>query len=358
MKKILVVINKSIKYSDGISSVILNYYKIMEKSDIQIDFASSGDLDNEISSLFIKNESSYFKLPQRNELISYFRCLKRILKGYDVVHINCNSATVVLELLAAWLVSVECRVVHVHNTKNEHPLSHLLLTPLMLLLYTKGIACSKDAGDYLFGKYDYTVLNNAINTEDCRFNEQKRKKYRDLFGIADDEILIGSIGGLRPQKNQIFLLQLLVELRKKKDCYKLMIIGEGGLRTEFEDFIEDNDLKDYVILPGARNDAKAILSAFDLFLFPSLFEGFGLVLLEAQANGLDCIASEYVPSEAKVCSNVVTLSLNEKGRWIETISSYRVHDRIGISRKNIKDIKKTHLDIKTETNKLRDLYLS
>ena len=162
------------------------------------------------------------------------------------------------------------------------------------------------------------------------------------------------------QKNHEFLINIINELNKDIDDFKLCLVGDGPLKLEIEKKIESIGLQDKVLFLGIRNDVNELMKAFDIFAFPSLFEGLGIVLIEAQATGLKCIVSDQVPEEADMQVDLLKcLTIEDTSRWIEEIKSiYTDREQIRRNRfSNYEKIKNNGYDIYNTTNYLQDFYI-
>lgn len=309
MKKILTVITTGMSPYGGLTTVAMNYYRQLNLNTIHMDFASTNLLDRELEAELLNHGSVYYKLSSRSKSpYRYFRELLKLCKKYDVIHIHANSATATVELMAAKLAGVRKRIIHIHNTTCTHKIIHRMLKPVFDRSYTDAISCSKAAGEWIFPQNKYIVLNNAINLKEYSYNPHNRKYIRDTYGIGN-EILVGNVGKLIEQKNHTFLLDIFYEFLKQEPTAKLMVVGGGILENKLKKKTAKLGISDNVIFCGMQNSAVPFLSAFDIILFPSLWEGLPLAILEAQANGLNCVVSENVTFEVDM-GGVVRISLN------------------------------------------------
>lgn len=361
MKKILIVITTAFVPYGGISTVVLNYYRAIDKKDIEIDIASTNMAPQILIDELKENSSRYFCLGRRSNCIAYIRNLKRVLKnGYDAIHVNGNSSTMILELLPAKMQKVPLRIAHVHTTKSNYPLLSSILRPLFAKTYNNAVAVSNDAGKWLFGD-GYTVLNNAINTEKYTFSMVAREKIRKELNIPNSTFVVGNVGKLNYPKNHQYLVRVFAKVHNRLPDSKLLIVGGGELESQLRDQVKELKLEDAVIFTGMVNDASEYLQAFDFFAFPSRFEGLGLALIEAQASGLRCIISNKVPKEAIVSDNVQIIGIDEKetqGEWAEYILDNALYNRETNSIGAMGSIRAHGYDISTEANKLRSIYYS
>ena len=197
------------------------------------------------------------------------------------------------------------------------------------------------------------VVNNAIKVEDFIYNENTRKSIRDEFNINESTLLIGNVGRLHFQKNQMFLLEIFSEMHKTNSDTKLMIVGSGDLLEKLKNKARELNIQNSVIFTGQRDDIPQLMSAFDGFVLPSVFEGLGIVLVEAQAAGLPCFTSEgVVPQEANISPLLSYISLKKSAKeWAETILA-----NIPVKRKDMTDTSvKREFEIKAEAKKIENI---
>lgn len=348
MKKILVIgLSDNI---GGIETFFHTYYKNMDKKVLHFDFATVCKTIA-FSNEYKKNGSTIFELPNfMKHPIRYYQTLRKIMRenSYDIVHINMLSAANILPIKAAKKEGIKKIIVHSHNSDTPKGFLRKVLDKINShTLKDDGLiklACGKKAGEWLFGKKTkFTIVNNAIDINKFKYSEKNRHEIRAKYKIKNSEILLGNVGRLCEQKNQSFLINTLRSLDKK---YKLMIIGSGDKETELKKQINNYSLCERVIFVENTAEIEKFYSAFDIFVFPSLFEGVPVAPIEAQANGLKTIVSNNVTHEIDL-NNCVFLSLNNE-IWYDEIRS-----NSGVARKTI-DMQK--FDIKNQYKKLGELY--
>jgi glycosyltransferase involved in cell wall biosynthesis len=317
----------------GLETMLMNYYRQMDRSKIQFDFmvhrSEEGHYDKEI----IKLGGKIYQMPQikPGNYRLYFKHLDEFFtnhKEYKVVHshINENSSFV---LRAAKKVGVPCRIAHSHLSDLGIDIKlpfRLYARSIMKDNPNKFFACSKNAGKWLFGKKignakELKVLNNAVNTSEFKFNKTIRKKIRNELGIQE-ELVLGHIGRFNRQKNHDFLIDIFYEVLQENKNAKLILVGDGHLRSSIEKKIDHLDLGSNVKLLGVRTDISELMQAMDVFILPSLFEGLPVVLVEAQAAGLKCIVSDAITNESDLTGRVEFVSLNNTPEyWANQILS-------------------------------------
>ncbi len=356
--KVLCVITTALVPYGGLATVVMNYYRAMDRTGLQIDIASTNETPECLVEELCRNGSNYYRLGNRKKIFSYLGNLWKVLKNnYDVVHVNGNSATMLLELLPARIKNVPVRIAHVHTTRTEHPMIHKLIYPLFRKAYNKAFAVSDEAGKWLFGE-NYSVLNNAIDVKKYVFSQSQRDNVRKKLNIAVDTLVIGNVGKLNDGKNHQYLLHVFCEIKKTIHDSVLVIVGGGELEKELKEKANELGISDSVILTGMVDDASGYIQAFDFFAFPSKYEGLGLALVEAQASGLRCIMSDRVPKEAIVTDQVKVMSLDGGyDGWASYIVENFNYHRSENSELAVESIKAHCYDITTEAEKLRKIYL-
>lgn len=361
--KVLIIITTDFVSYGGLTTVMMNYYRAMSKEKLQIDFASTNNPSNDLKKELMKNESRYFNLGNRkhNPLRYMLNLVDVIRQGrYDVIHVNGNSSTMAIELLIARACGVHTRIAHVHTTRTKYPYLNIVLHPIFKKSYTKSLATSRNSGKWLYGE-KYLVLNNAIDTNKYKFDKDIRKKMRSKYRI-NEKFVIGNVGKFNFPKNHSYLLKIFSEYSKRDDSAILVIAGGGELEQQLKKKAKELAIKDKVIFLGMLDDVSEILQAFDVFIFPSNFEGLGLAVIEAQSAGLICIASKNVPEETHVTSNISYLDLNaDISIWVNKISEAKVT----IERTNRSDMSKiarhsiieNGYDISYSAKKLEQIYI-
>ncbi len=358
MKKILIIITTEYVLYGGLTTVMMNYYRAMDKADLKIDFASTNIPDRILLEELGKNGSKYFYLGNRKKkLFRYLSRLNYLLKNnrYDVVHVNGNSSTMMLEMAAAKKHNVSVRIAQTHTTCSSYPLLNRLLRRGLKRTYSKAVAVSQKAGKCLYGQDDFLVLSNAIDVDKYRFDETTRMTLRQQLGIRE-KFVIGHVGKIYEPKNHMFLLKIFSELRKIRDDACLILVGGGPMEAEIKEECRRLGIEDDVIFAGMRLDVENFLQAMDVFVFPSLWEGMPLALLEAQASGLRCIVSSEVAEEAKCLESFVFKNLSDgAASWAEEIN--RPLSTNLTRRAALQCLTDKGFNIHFEAVKLRKLYL-
>lgn len=332
--QILYFVDRMLK--GGIQSLVVEIAKYIDKEKFQIDFlllddGKEYDLEKKIKELgcnVYKLKNVWIKTPI--DYINYYKQIKKFFKekgkNYDIVHLHSSSKNF-LVLYIAKKCGIKIRIAHSHNinfqTKNKLKILVGDIFKYLLRKYaTNFMACSKEAGEWLFGKHTHVdILKNAIDVEKFKYNKTERKNIREKYNILDDDIVCGNVGRFVPQKNHEFLLDIFYQVHKRNERYKLLLVGTGTIEEEnkLRKKVKEYEIEDSVIFAGFQEKANLYFNAMDIFVFPSKFEGLGIVVIEAQANGLQCIISDNIPEEVKISKNVKSISLKDKEKWIDNI---------------------------------------
>lgn len=358
MKKILIVITTSFVPYGGLTTVMMNYYRAMDKTGLQIDFASTNDPPKVLLDELKVNGSKYFNLGNRKKrLPRYLKNLKAVLINghYDVIHVNGNSANMAFELMVAKKCGVLVRIAHGHTTQTNHAILNKLLKSAFKMSYTHAVAVCSKAGNWLYDGEKYEILKNAINVKKYQFNETVRKQIRSELSI-EDKCVIGHLGKIYEPKNHDFLIDIFYEIKKLNKTACLLLVGDGELKDKIKSKCEHLNLED-VIFTGMVSNVYDYLQAMDVFVFPSLWEGSPLALIEAQASGLPCLVSSNVTKDAKCTNNTVYMNLAE-GTEVWAKKAINIGQILPCRTGILDEIRHSGYDIQTEAKKLRMIYLN
>lgn len=320
-----------LSYSAGVSSVILNFIEGTDETRISSDVAVTKEGDAPLYRQIERRGGAVHQLPpiSLTSTNAYRSALKTLLEkeSYDIIHGHvANSGFLYFPI--AKEAGIHHRIIHSHNSQgSDVPLKALrnrFLNRNLYRLANHFFACSKDAGQFLFGsnvpEEDIVVLPNAIDTAKFAYNASIRNEQRKLLGATDHTFIIGHVGRMVPQKNQIFLLRAFAALHQTIPDSILCIIGEGTLKEDLLRQAENLNLTNAVHFLGLQSNPSPFYQAFDQFWLPSLFEGLPVSSLEAQAAGLFCLLSDTISKESNVsgfCSYFSTENPRAVENWAE-----------------------------------------
>lgn len=350
----------------GAENVAMNLYRYINREKFEFHYLVYGKevgyYESEVEDL--GGKVIHMEEPSKNYM-NFTKKLKNIMKKYgpfDIVHSHTlfNSGLV---LETARRLGIKKRIAHSHSIKNK------IYTNSVLQMYEKimrhkirknatdYLACSQEAGDFLFGELEFrkngSLMKNGIDTFKYRFSEDIRNKVRNEFNLTN-KFVIGHVGHLSSVKNQLFLIEIIKDLVISRDDLVLMLVGEGNDREKITSLIKDYKLDSYIIMTGNRDDVHEMLCAMDVFVFPSLYEGLGLAVIEAQSTGLPCIVSDMVPKEAFLTNIIEEVSLAESSNYWKGIIAgiYKNESREDYYR----EIEKKEYDIRNINPFLESLY--
>lgn len=243
---------------------------------------------------------------------------------FDTIHVNMDMLNGI-NLVVAKLNKIPIRICHAHVSGHKLPTNKvksifkqtylLIMKILMRTLATKRIACSDSAGLYFYGKKDFEVVVNGIDT--AKFVNASAKRV-----LENERIRMATIGRISYPKNPFFIADIIKEMYKRDNRVEFIWVGTGELEKDVKQYVSELDMKECVKFLGTRNDIEEILASSDYFLFPSLYEGLGIALIEAQASGLMCFVSSTVPHVVD-CGRCKFISLEKKpDEWAEIIFTY------------------------------------
>lgn len=325
--KILHIINGM--GTGGAEADIMNWFRTINREEFSFDFlirSNNRFYESEIKSLGgqLEQVSSFPRHMIRN-VVETYQFLKR--NNYDVIHIHGNTMFYVIPLLLAKKLRINTRIFHIHNTKANNFLSGIIHKVNSLCfsgLVTSRIACSKQSGQFGFGKRTFTVVNNGIDI----------KKYVDAepidldpFNIDQKTTIILHVGRFLPVKNQDFVLKVFGEFYKNNPNSILLFVGDGELKEAIFEASKECEFSSRVFFLGERNDIPNILKTADLLVFPSKYEGVPLVVLEAQAAQLKVLMSDVINPDVILTPVVKTKSLNcSPSQWAMEVQKMLKHD--------------------------------
>ncbi len=325
MKRLLCIISSKMD-AGGAETFLMKIYRNLDRSKYQMDFCVSskdkGYYDDEIKGMGGYIFHSY---PKSSGIIKSFKSVRNIVKSNNykyVLRVSQNSMASI-ELLAAKFGGAKVLAFRSSNSKTMRGgyenILHAVFRPLLKCISNVKIAPSIPAAKFMFGNSKKVIiLNNGIPLKDFLYDDEYNIRIRKELNISEDTFVVGHIGRFNVQKNHKKIINIFNEIVKKNKNSKLVLIGKGELENEIRNQVSKFDLQDKVVFLGVRDDVNKILSAFNLFLFPSLYEGMPNTVIEAQANGVPCLISNTITEEVKICDNLSMIDLAENDEfWAE-----------------------------------------
>jgi len=347
----------------GSETMIMNYYRHINRDNIQFDFVVHTTkrcaFDDEIEQL----GGRIFHLPRFKgyNYFQYKKAWKRLFDAnpeFQIIHVHFFTIAGAI-LPVAKECNIPVRIEHCHIADPRYSIIHrmgdVILRYKAIKNATDFFACSEEAGHYFFGNLPFSVIKNAIDIRQFSFNATVRNKLRNELNISN-QFVIGHIGRFEEQKNHRLIIDILAEVSKLNKNSILLLIGDGSLKENILEKCDSLGLKSKVIFTGVRTDIPQLLQAMDVFLFPSLFEGLGIVAIEAQAAGLHTIVSDKVPEEVHITPFIERISLDiSPNAWAEKILQYNNNY---VREDTFNDICKAGYDIKNNATELEKFYNS
>lgn len=335
--KILYVLG-ALDYCNGIASYSMNYYKKINRKDFDIDFAVHYDFDTEYKKEILRNDNKVFFMGDYS-IKSMLGLKKRIQKlfltnKYDIIH--CHNLNVsYFYFSVAKKMGINVRILHSHATKNSDNIIKNIRNKLLSVkgkkLATTYFSCSIMAGEYLFKKKKFTVIKNAIDYNEFKYNNQVSYELKKQYEIPNDNIVLGFIGRFTNQKNIPFLLKIFEELDKSNVNYTGFFIGDGSQKFLIDDFLMKRNSNKKIFLINSTSNISSYYSLFDILILPSLFEGLPVTGVEAQVAGCKVLVSNRVTKELNFSSKCIYLGIENVSEWVDCIISYKKeNDRLNV----------------------------
>ena len=349
----------------GAEMYALNVVRYIDHCKFQVDFvvnsfASGKSIENECRSYGCE----FFQLPAFKiyNYFSYCKAWRSFLKEhrYDIVHAHAtNASSIFLRIAKEEGIKT---IAHSHSAGYRGN----GLEQGIKKLFAKGVgrvadywfACSEAAALRLYGQkykkyFNYYTIPNAINTDAYAFNLESRQKIRKQYGIEENAFVCGHVGSFTMPKNHRFLIDVFEEILKRKPDAILLCCGQGETMQDIKDYSRNKGILEKIVFAGVVDNVNEYLMAMDVFVFPSIFEGFPISVLEAEATGLPIIMSDVITREVDLTDLVHRCSINQpQSIWVNSVLNSNVADR---GKYNM-IISKSEYNVKTAIIRLEQLY--
>ncbi|WP_283594462.1 glycosyltransferase family 1 protein [Limosilactobacillus galli] len=302
----------------GIESLLTNVYANIDRTKYQFDFIATAK--EPYQEKLKRLGGRIYLAPSIKHLVPYVKFFNHILdNNYDVVHFHKNSAANVIPiLLTKYHPSHPKIIVHSHNTSpsvNNVGLMflHKLNRSILIKIADKEVACANVAAKWMFGtSKDVQIINNGIDIDKFTFSSAARESIRRKLNIPFNDLVLGNVGRFSEQKNQSFLIDIFKEVEKENPNSRLILVGDGHLLKNIKEKVNSLGLGSKVIFTGKEKNIPDYLSAMDIFVMPSLYEGLPISAVEAQAEGLGVYLSDAISKEVVLTNNTKMFSLNDE----------------------------------------------
>ena len=364
-KAIRIVHNIASLHFGGSQAFVMSIYRNIDRNKVQFDFILTPEekegFYDEIDNLGGKIYTCP-KYTGKNH-IQYCKWWKNFFAEhpeYKVIHGHVRStASIYLKIAKKYGVIT---IAHSHSTSNGSGISAIVKGIMQLPIRKQAdflFACSDKAGKWLFGEktitqQNYYMIPNGVDLKRFEFDINKRNQMRMTLGIKEDMMILGHIGRFSKPKNHKFLLNVFNHYHKINSNSKLLLVGDGELFESIKQHINQLGISDAVIMTGSKQNTEDYYQVMDIFLFPSLWEGLPVSVVEAQANGLQCIISDVITHDVDLTALIQYLPLDEK-LWLGAITEAHKKKRIGLTSGD--RVRLQPFDAITVANKLQDFYL-
>lgn len=306
----------------------MKLYRALPPDEYQFDFVVSvegGCYTEEV----LARGGRIYPIPQRTKNFpGAFHGIYATVKEnrYDVVLKLAENSLAVTDLVAAKLGGAKTLALRSCNAPTGMSFSgrcvHKVLRPLLNAMTTVKLAPSDLAAEFMFGKRaSVHLLHNGVDRKMFHYDVEGRREIRQEFSL-ENKLVVGHVGRFHRQKNHFYLLEVFARIRKQRENAVLLLVGTGDLESQIRDRINEMGLADAVIFTGLRFDIPQLLSAMDVFVFPSFHEGMPNTVIEAQATGLPCVIADTITREADITGLVQYLSLESSPEdWARTALS-------------------------------------
>ena len=286
----------------GMENFVMNLYRNINRNLIQFDFVTHMDSDPSYAREIEELGGHIYQLPRlTSDPMANLKGIKRIVKQYGYVAVvrHTPNALVIPQLFAA-KAGGSVAICHSHSTSNAKMTAHRIGRLIMKHSKVERFACSEPAGRWMYGNRPFTVVHNAIDLDLFAFDSVKREQIRREFAISDKQPVFGHIANFVACKNHSFLMKIYRDIATKLPEARFFCLGGGDLRNRIMGEAAELGIGEKVIFTGMRPDSDAFLSAMDVLVFPSIYEGLPLTLIEAQASGIPMLISDTVNHAAEV----------------------------------------------------------
>ena len=366
MEPIRVLHNIASLHFGGAQAFLMNVYNNIDREKVQFDFVVTPEEKKDLYEQVEQMGGRIFVCPKytgKNHF-AYCRWWNDFFAEhpeYHVIHGHVRStASIYLKIAKKYgLVTIA----HSHSTSNGSGISAIVKNIMQLpIRHTADylFACSDKAGKWLYGEKatkqpNYRMIPNGVDLKRFAFHEEKRRQMRNQLKITEDTFVVGHIGRITVPKNHQFLVELFAAYHKENTKSRLLLVGDGELFEAVQQQCTQLGIREAVIMVGSKTNTEDYYQAMDLFVFPSLWEGLPVSVVEAQANGLICLLSDVITRDVDLTDQVKYLSLNEKSRWINEIARACPKPRTAASPENMKKLQP--FDASVVAKQLQDFYL-
>lgn len=336
MKKILFII-PTLTQTNGVAAFMINYVSKFKLDKFEVEVIYNNLRPSKTYIKFFEDKKiNIYKLPYVREvgLKEYCKAIKSFFEehhDYDLIYSNVAYQTYFF-YKEAKKYGINNFAIHAHATQSsDNKLKNFfgnIIQKRVNKIANHKFACSKLAGKAMFKNTKFTVINNAVDYNKYKYDNNYRKEIRKELNINDNSKILGFVGRYTHQKNVFFFKDLI---KKLPEQYKVLMIGNGQQKKEFLNRVKEESLDNRFIFIEETFQVNEYYSAFDYFLLPSLYEGLPIVGVEAQVNGLPCLLSDTISDECKISDNIVYININNLNEWISNIEKMQRNSNLKLN---------------------------
>lgn len=344
----------------GLETMLMNYYRHIDRNKVQFDFLVHRDFEADYDKEILSMGGKIYHI---SRLIPWSRNYRDKLKKffldhpeYRIVHVHqdCLSS---IALQCAKECNIPIRIAHSHSSSAVKNVKYLIKLHYMKKIpnyATHLFACGTQAGDWMFSGKKYEIVRNAIDIGKYQYSSDIAQEVRHELGL-EGKFIVGHVGNFTPAKNHPFLIEVFKEILKQKSDSQLLLVGGGEGLNSIQEAVQSMGMEENVTFTGVRTDVNRLMQAMDVFVFPSIYEGLPVTMIEAQASGLQCVISDHVSDECIVTKGLVTrVKLEDTPqKWSDLIIKRSHYER----KNHRKEIENAGYDIVTEAKRLEKFYL-
>ncbi|WP_289731704.1 glycosyltransferase family 1 protein [Thomasclavelia cocleata] len=347
----------------GAETMVMNYYRNIDRNKIQLDFLVHREEEGAYEKEILELGGRIYRMPPiyPKNFTLYKKKIKEFFKEhpeYKIIHSHMSELGY-FAFKEAKRQNIPVRICHAHNAPHGFDLKMIVrnyFKHAMMPYITHMFTCGKEAGDWLFGKRNSSnviMLNNAVDAKKFIYDFELSKKLKKDMNL-ENKFIIGHIGRFNKQKNHMFLIDIFNEIQKMDKSARLILVGMGEEEDRIRNKVKSLKLGESVKFLGVRSDIHQLMQVFDVFLFPSLFEGLPVTLIEAQAAGLPCIISDSITNQCVITDMVKKVSLDKSAiQWAEELVEFKDCAK---RKKTLDLIIKNKFDIKENAQWLTNFY--
>lgn len=350
----------------GIQNYVMNLYRAIDKNSVQFDFIKHTSIEGKFENEIKNSGGTFYSCPKYNgynhgEYIRWWKHFFINHPEYHVIHGHVRSTAAIYLKIAKnhGLVTIA----HSHSTSNGSGISAFVKDTMQLpIRHTADylFACSDKAGAWLYGKDaltkpNYRMIPNGIDLKRFSFNVEKRCQMRKELGISESTFVVGHIGRISMPQNHKFLVELFAKYHKENPNSKLLLVGDGELFEEVKQQCVQLGICDAVIMTGSKINTEDYYQMMDVFVFPSLWEGLPVSVVEAQTSGLNCLISDVITHDVDLTDLIQYIPLDNKRLWIEQLENTQKKCRLAVSTENMKKLQL--FDSKDVAARLQEFYM-